>query len=65
MRAVSVEEVRIKWVQANNKATNAYTMLRDMVCSGVEFAEEKIGAALAIRELSGEICKYMRLTVWE
>jgi len=43
-----VQEVRIKWVQGSNKASGAYQRLREVVCSSVEFAEEKIGAALAI-----------------
>lgn len=50
-------------MQANNKASNAYTMLRDLVCSGVEFAEEKIGAALSIRE-SSKYVTCMRADAW-
>ena len=42
--------MRIKWIQSTSRAGGAYAKLREMVCTGVEFAEEKIGAALAVCE---------------
>jgi hypothetical protein len=45
-----VEEVRIKWVQSASSAEAMYNKLRHLVNSGVGFAEDKIGEALAIRE---------------
>jgi len=61
-----MQEVRIKWVQSSNKASSAYQRLREAVCSGVEFAEEKIGAALAILTgTANEASKYSKKSAAE
>lgn len=43
-----IQEVRIKWVQTSNTAEAMVARLRELVNSGVGFAEDKIGEALAI-----------------
>ncbi|KDQ55914.1 hypothetical protein JAAARDRAFT_180063 [Jaapia argillacea MUCL 33604] len=43
-----LQEVRIRWVQTQTRTESLYNKIRDLVCSGVEIAEEKLGQVLDI-----------------
>lgn len=41
--SLSTEEVRIRWVQTQHRAESLYTKIKNIIFSGVESAEVKLG----------------------
>ena len=42
------EEVRIRWVQTQHRAESLYTKIKNIILSGVESAEVKLGMVSAL-----------------